>query len=44
MSIVCGKGMIEVDEDRFIGMLADLKPHLDERQWRADAGGSGAGL
>ncbi len=23
-----------VDEDRFVGMLAEVRPHLDELQWR----------
>ena len=38
MSIVCGMATIEVDEDRFTAMLAELKPHLDERQWRLTLG------
>jgi hypothetical protein len=29
---------VEVDEDRFAAMLAELKPHLDERQWRLTLG------
>ena len=34
--------MVEVDEDRFAVMLAELKPHLDERQWRLTLGAQGA--
>ena len=38
MPIVCGMATVEVDEDRFAAMLAELKPHLDERQWRLTLG------
>ena len=27
-------GQLVVDEDRFAGMLAEVRPHLDELQWR----------
>ena len=30
----CGMGQLVVDEDRFAGMLAEVRPHLDELQWR----------
>jgi hypothetical protein len=27
-------GQVVVDEDRFVGMLAEVRPHLNELQWR----------
>ncbi len=30
----CGMGQLAVDEDRFVGMLAEVRPHLNELQWR----------
>jgi hypothetical protein len=30
----CGMGQLVVDEDRFAGMLAEVRPHLNELQWR----------
>src|SRR6266542_1620725 len=27
-------GQLVVDEDRFTGMLAEVRPHLNELQWR----------
>ena len=27
-------GQLAVDEDRFAGMLAEVRPHLNELQWR----------
>lgn len=27
-------GQLVVDEDRFAGMLAEMRPHLNELQWR----------
>ena len=27
-------GQLAVDEDRFAGMLAEVRPHLSELQWR----------
>ena len=27
-------GQLVVDEDRFAGMLAEVRPHLNELQWR----------
>ena len=44
MPIVCGMATIEVDEDRFAAMLAELKPHLDERQWRLTLGAQARAL
>ena len=35
---------VEVDEDRFAAMLAELKPHLDERQWRLTLGAQARAL
>jgi hypothetical protein len=35
---------VEVDEDRFTAMLAELKPHLDERQWRLTLGAQARAL
>src|SRR5258708_26024631 len=44
MPIVCGMATVEVDEDRFAAMLAELKPHLDERQWRLTLGAQARAL
>src|ERR1019366_5991291 len=30
----CGMGQLVVDEDRFAVMLAEVRPHLNELQWR----------
>jgi hypothetical protein len=30
----CGIGQLVVDEDRFAAMLAEVRPHLNEMQWR----------
>src|SRR5439155_26798663 len=32
--MVCGMGQVVVDEDGFVGMLAEVRPHLNELQWR----------
>jgi hypothetical protein len=44
MPIVCGMATVEVDEDRFAAMLAELRPHLDERQWRLMLGAQARAL
>ncbi len=30
----CGMGQLVVDEEQFAGMLAEVRPHLSELQWR----------
>jgi hypothetical protein len=33
-----------VDEDRFVEMLTELKPHLNEQQWRLTLGAQARAL